>query len=169
MEIWSLVKRIWWLMYEVEWEQVIICRDQFVWAEVQLAVKPNEGDDQSCCSIGVSGRGCWRSFVVHVFFVPDGVTFAYPQQPVPDWGWHWHTLLQRAQCTYSQYKLSYWCNTWCKLTLSSLWREVMSDGMESPSRRLEWREGDVTKVTVHLPPTATHLLGKWTLPSRALA
>jgi len=26
----------------------------------------------------------------------------------------------------------------------------------------------VTKVTFHLPPTATHLLGEWTLPSRAL-
>jgi len=36
-----------------------------------------------------------------------------------------------------------------------LWKEVMSDGMESPSRRLEWWEGDVMKVTVHLPPTAT--------------
>ena len=29
------------------------------------------------------------------------------------------------------------------------------------------REG-VTKVTFHLPPTATHLLGEWTLPSHAL-
>ena len=26
----------------------------------------------------------------------------------------------------------------------------------------------VTKVTFHLPPTATHLLGEWTLPSHAL-
>jgi len=26
----------------------------------------------------------------------------------------------------------------------------------------------VTKVTVHLPPTATHLLGECTLPPRAL-
>jgi len=26
----------------------------------------------------------------------------------------------------------------------------------------------VTKVTFHLPPTATHLLGVWTLPSRVL-
>ena len=26
----------------------------------------------------------------------------------------------------------------------------------------------VTKVTFHLPPTATHFLGEWTLPSRAL-
>jgi len=33
-----------------------------------------------------------------------------------------------------------------------------------------WGEFDtsVTKVTFHLPPTATHLLGEWTLPSRAL-
>ena len=26
----------------------------------------------------------------------------------------------------------------------------------------------VTKVTFHPPPTATHFLGEWTLPSRAL-
>jgi len=26
----------------------------------------------------------------------------------------------------------------------------------------------VTKVTFHLPPTATHPLGEWTLPSHAL-
>jgi len=28
--------------------------------------------------------------------------------------------------------------------------------------------GPVTKVTFHLPPTATHLLGEWTLPPHAL-
>jgi len=155
-------------MYEVEWEQVIICRHQLVWVEVQLAMKSNEWNGQSCRSIGISDRGCRRSFVVHVFFVPDGVTFTYPQQPVPDWRWHWHTLLQRAQCTHSQYKLSHWCSTWHKLKASSLRREVMSGGMESPSHRLEWREGDVTKVTVHLPPTATHLLSECTLLPHAL-
>jgi len=52
--------------------------------------------------------------------------------------------------------------------IMKLWSEVMDDGLESPSRRLVWREGGVTKVTFHLPPTATHLLGELTLPSHAL-
>jgi len=33
---------------------------------------------------------------------------------------------------------------------------------------LVWIISIVTKVTFHLPPTATHLLGEWTLPSHTL-
>jgi len=152
-------------MSEAEWQQVIICGHQLAWVQIQLALKPNVGGGQSCCSIGISNRGCWRSFMVHVFFVPDGVTFTYPQQPVPDWGWLWHTLLQRAQYTHGSMNsdtdalLMSYLRLW--ICEEKSWALVWS-------RRLEWREGDVTKVTVHLPPTATHLLGVCTLPSHAL-
>ena len=86
-------------MNEVMYEQVFAC--ELTWVRILLEKKPYAACGQSCHSIEIGYQGCWRSFVMHAFIVPDGVTFTYPQQPVPDWEWLWHALLQRAWCLHS--------------------------------------------------------------------
>jgi len=72
-------------------------------------------------------------------FVPDGVTFTYPQHLVLDWGWHWHALLP-ANTSHIVWVHEDVC-WWVKFT--EKWKKKSwSVGVESPSRRLE-REGGV--------------------------
>jgi len=51
---------------------------------------------------------------------------------------------------------------------AALARRQAGKELEEEGKKLLSLEDSVTKVTFHLPPTATHLLGEWTLPSHAL-
>ena len=100
-------------------------------------------------------RSCWGDiYIPPTTYSGLRVTLTYPPSACTIFTW--------------QYELRHWCIAYELLEIVDMWREVVSAGVESPSRRLEWREGDVTKVTVHLPPTATHLLGECTVPPHAL-
>ena len=48
------------------------------------------------------------------------------------------------------------------------WGDAAACSVQPPGFDYSQIASSVTKVTFHLPPTATHLLGEWTLPSRAL-
>jgi len=75
------------------WRRMMIPEDQCNWIEEKIELSVYELVGVFHLSIGIMNRECWGWLTMQVFFRSWWGDIYIPQQLVPDWGWHWHTLL----------------------------------------------------------------------------